>query len=466
MKKVYLFFILIFLFQNNYALSISEIDFGSVEFVELLKNSTDEFNESYFYVFDQSTGKNNSFSLIQEKNDSDLILIVGSKFIDENNISNLNCSIYQTSGSQVGHGGMSSLTESFQIQFNNNLFSNFTKIQSESFEINETYHFNFSSNSFKILNKSVCQISTFNLSENNSPEEIQTPQISNGNCNLEIISNQIIESEKITFSHEGNYSLGVEYYIEDGLGNIVRSKTSSSTDSTKSYTPKKNGKFIIKSQITSNGCNVNDSTEVYFYNEELDEDNDEASININEKSEIEINQVVMSGLDLVNIYFTASRGDSSKYRLKILVDDEEYAEFDFKKYSDVEFMLPIKLKPGKHDIEIEGFGLDEKIEVEMPDIISEIRDELIILTQEKGIDFTTETEFKISTDDVDELINSRIDNALVDLPKIEKVEINSPLENTSSGKEIFSKHFFSQNIGVLIICFAIIVLAGVIIALR
>lgn len=470
-------FIFIFLFiPFSYALTISEIDFGSIEFVEIIKNENDTFNSSHFYIIDQTVNNNNTFSLLQQHNTSNTILIVGSKFLDEYDITHLNCSIYQTSGSQVGYGGMSSSTESFTIQFNKNLFANFTKSQSESFENYESYHYNFNTQSFQIYNKSICDISTFafnesliviNSSENNSQNS--TSINSTSSCILEINVDKTISAEKITFTHKGNYSLGVEYYIEDGVSNIVRSKTTSSTSSTKTYTPKKNGKFIIKSSIQTNECSISNQSEVYFYNSNLDEDNEESSINVNKDTEIEISQVILNGLDMVNIHFSASRGDSSKYRLKILVDDEEYTEFDFKKYSEVEFILPIKLQPGEHEIEIEGFGINEKIDITMPDIISEIRDELIILTQEKGIDFSNSNsnypqEIIISSEEIEEIINSRINEMDISSPNAKPIETLQP--SISIEDQLFSKHFFSQNIGIVIICFAILVVAGVSIALR
>ena len=485
---IFLAFIIMTIYLFSFGVEITEIDFASVEFVELVKNSSDVFNESYFTIEDESVGNTNSFSIIKEVNTSDVFLIVGSKFIDTYNISNLNCSIYQTSATQVGYGGMSSKTESFSIQFNEDVYANFSKVQDEEFGENETYHYNSDTSSYIISNMNLCEVSLFNEvpqdsnssnsnSSNSSDDSNNLDDDVLSSCELNIEVDEIIEGEKISFTHSGNYSLGVEYYIVDGLNETVKSSVTSSTSSTKTYTPKKNGKFTIHSSISQSECNVFDEEDVFFYNTELDVDNEDSSISVNEDTEIEINQVLLKSVDEVELLFTASRGDSSKYRLKVIVNDETRSEFDLKKYSEVEFKYSLTLEPGENEIEISGFGESESVTVEMPDVFLEFKEELIMFIEEGTVivpksDIDRGGVVELKSENVEEFSGAQRETEDLKSDVHLKsgvggyMNIETAQKGLQSVEEIFSKQFFSQNMGVIFIVIGFLLISGVIVALR
>ena len=471
-RKTVLIFLVFFSFSMSFfmsfAIELSEVQFGALEYIELI-GELSNVNGSHFKIIDSSG--NNTFELLKYQNNSNMSLIVGQNFIDtysESELDNLNCSIYLTSGSQVGHGGMSKFSEDFEIILDRNQSLVFEKNENYNFEEFESLHFQYDQNEDEfeyriIANESICKISIFNISvdaPNTSLQNIST-------CSLEIIVDEIIESDKISFRFEGNISQGVTYSVFDGLGTEVRSPFSSTTTTSKSYTPKKNGKFVVYAEIKTNTCNIEKEEEIFFYNQDLDVDNEDSSttINVNTKSEIIIYKTLLRGVDQVDIYFTASRGESSKYRLKIFVNGEEELFFDLKKYSEGDFIIPLKLSSGKHTIEIEGFGKKDTVEIEMPDVVSEIREELIVLVQEKGINVEFNEEI---VEKELEVISNTFENKNQEALEVEEIiDVENNETRIGIQKEgYFSKHFFKQNIGVLLIIGGIVFVSVVIIALR
>lgn len=476
-----LFSLILVLVPITFSLTITEINFQNSEFIELiLTNSSVEFNESYFYIFDESEDKNNTFSLLHSNVNSSIILIVGSNFITEYlNYDELNCSIYQTSGSQVGYGGMNSNSENFSIQFNKNLFVNYSTFSNINFEENESLNL-IGENLFEINNYSICDLNPYqkflinNLSEINTNDSKNNSELNN-QCELEILVDKIIEDNKLSFSFEGNISYGVTYSILDGVGNEVKSPYTSTSLSSKSYTPKKNGKFIILAEINDDNCEIETNKEVFFYNLELDEDNeDSTSISINEDTFIEIHSVLLKGIHQVIISGEISRGDSSKYKLKILVDDEEVSEFSVKKYGQFDFEIPLFLKPGKHEIVIEGFGKREEINIEMPDVVLEIEDNLIVLIEEKGIEFDNEIQSIVQVplfdkkefeETVELIVKNVSENEFNILDSKENFSLELEKEPMTL-KSLFSKNIINQNIGISLMILAIVIISLLIIFKR
>ena len=422
--------------------------------------------------------------LLLALSNSSMVLIVGSSFIDEYiDYEGINCTIYQTSGTQVGYRGMSSNGENFSIQFDENIFVNFTLINEFNFNTNESLHFE--NNSYEISNHSICELSNYqkmllNSSINveysdNETNFINDSTISN-NCQLEILVDEIIEDTKIQFGFEGNISYGVTYSINDGLGEEVRTPFTSSTSSMKSYTPKKNGKFTILAEINDISCRNQTQKEIFFYNSNLDIDNDEIeSINLEEDTFIKIYSVLLRGINQVIISGEISRGDSLKYRLKILVNDDEVSMFDVKKYGRFDFEIPIYLKPGEHTISIEGFGKKDEVDIVMPNVVAEIEDELIVLLNNKGIDFDPNESLVIQVPVFDSkefekvvetIIENVSNNEKLLLENIIDSDIRENLTKTPTLKTVFSENIINQNIGLSLLILSIVIICLVIIFKR
>ena len=501
-------------FSVSFSISITEIQFDSEEFVEIVVNETEflSFNESYFNVEDSG---NNSFSLRQSHQNSSIILIVGSNFISEAeekydiNISNLNCKIYQTEGSEVGFFALNNGGEAFKIQFSSNLNVSYDNLNTPTFNDNETLHFNstyqykssFSpcelDNSQKEVFGTILQFSSYNDSSptqtnfsHNDSINFSTNNQENikSSCELNLDVDDIIEDSKIQFTFTGNTSLGVTYFIEDGASNVVRSPFTSSTASSKSYTPRKNGKFIVFGEINDENCSkeikVNEST--FFYNSQLDkeennDDSDSSSSSSTPRVErdtyINILQAVQISPNQIKLMVDVSRGDSRSYRMKINVNDEEVAQYDVGKYGNFDFEIPLTLEVGKNTIEVTGFGEEDKIDItineiesnmdeEMEDMIRNIvKEEQEELLKNSNLNSNDLTTFNDETSNI--LRNSISEDSRDSIPA-STVMFENENNNLNDDKSTnnFSKHFFYQNTGVLFIVIGLVLVAGVIIILR
>jgi hypothetical protein len=187
---------------------------------------------------------------------------------------------------------------------------------------------------------------------------------------------------------------------------------------------------------------------------------------------IEIHQVIQSGYNQVKLIGEASRGDSNSYRMSVNVDDERVAEFDVGKYGNFDFQIPLQLTPVEHEIEVKGFGERDEIDVEIADVMGELEERMITLSQMQS---TTNDQAMLNNEQLREFIqsNDSVQNQRTS-QQSEKIfndvnstqVVNSTNEKNTSTQTIFSKHFFSQNVGVLTIIGAVVLIAGAIIALR
>lgn len=498
------------------SLQMSEINFRGDEFVEIiLENNSiiNSFNESYFIV-DNNEEKNNTFSQIQSKNNSKMILIGGKNFIDanEDNISQLNCSVYETSNSQVGFGGLSKYGEAFTIYFDSNLsikyndeyeipddggdslhFNSSTQFiaPNSPCEFNEFQNFNSNSDSNSTNFNNTVSINNFNQSTNSTSSNESYNSTNNqenikSNCELNLDVDDIIEDSKIQFTFTGNTSLGVTYFIEDGAGNVVRSPFTSSTASSKSYTPRKNGKFIVFGEINDENCGeeikVNKST--FFYNSQLDkeennDDSDSSSSSSNPRVErdtyINILQAVQISPNQIKLMVDVSRGDSRSYRMKINVNDEEVAQYDVGKYGNFDFEIPLTLEVGKNTIEVTGFGEEDKIDITIDEIESNMDEEMenrirniVKEEQEALLKNLPSNNLEISNDETFSILRSSLNqNNSNSIPTSRVMTFNETNSlNNQTNSTYFSKHFFYQNTGILFIILSLVLVAGVIILIR
>ncbi|MFP4402713.1 MAG: hypothetical protein ACLFPL_05815 [Candidatus Nanoarchaeia archaeon] len=503
--KLYLFlFTGLIQFQLLYALEISEINFRGDEFVEILieNNSiVDSFNESEFLVDDENS-QNNTFSLYKSHSNTSTLLIVGSNFIDtyENNdsleLSDLNCQIYMASGTGVGYSGLKVGGEAFTIHFNSNLTLSYDDNydtpddEGDSLHFNSTSHFidknspcelNEFQNASKILSEEDSEIEE-NSTQTNSPyneslnetSQNDTPQQNSCDIELSLDVEEVIEEDKISFQFFGNTSLGVTYKVEDGVGNVVKNPFTSSTTSAKSYTPRKNGKFIVFGEIELDNCTKQVNQTTYFYNQDLDQDNDESSSSsprVKRDSFIEIYQVIQNGYNQVKLIGELSRGESNSYRVSVNVNDERVAQFDVGKYGNFDFQIPLTLEPGEHEIEVRGFGERDVVDVEIADVMGELEERLVTLSQinsnsNNTIEFDEEQmkNFIQSSDSVENQLTS--DPSGENQTQINSTQLFNSTEQNPTQQAVFSQHFFSQNVGVLTMIGGVVLVAGAIIALR
>ncbi|MCH8519461.1 MAG: hypothetical protein LAT82_01770 [Nanoarchaeota archaeon] len=514
--KIQIIFLLLFtnIFSSGeYPLLISEINFRGDEYVEIISNSTHNayfgFDDNYFQTINEKGV--NEFLLYSLHPNSSIILIVGENFISNNNqeyLEQLNCTIYQTNRAQVGFRSLRNGGENITIRFSNSTSLSFfpTSTIEYSNEL-ETLHFNTTHNFLDT--KSPCELNSFqselftpllsieeNTSNNNltngsinSNQTTNSSQVENNetienNCELTLEVEPVIEDSRIQFTFRGNVSLGVTYYIEDGVGNVVRNPFSSNTASTKSYTPRKNGKFIVYGFIEDERCEerikVNATT--FFYNSLLDIDFDSSSSTntrvprVQENTFLQINQVLQEGLNQVRIIGEVSRGNSNAYRFTININKVRVAEFDVKRYGHFDFQIPLQLEAGENTIEIQGFGLRDEVKVTMPDITNDLEDTIILLLHKHGITSHSNSDSQnirpsssssLSSIELEESVRQNsppnsISNQNVSSQLLEEEQNKSDRE----GELLFSKHFFHQNVGIITIVGGITLVAGVIIAMR
>lgn len=497
---------------EEHPLTITEINFRGDEYIEILSNSTHNpffsFNESYFKTINEKGI--NEFSLFSQHPNSSIILIVGENFITNNDaefLENLQCTIYQTNRAQVGFRSLRNGGENITIQFSNTINVSYSPTQViEYTNEEETLHFN-STHSF-VSQRNPCELDssfqqefntllniststddsnenignqTENKTENNQTiiDEKEDEENNSSSCELTLEVNEIIEDTRIQFTFRGNISYGVTYYVEDGVGNVVRNPFTSNTASPKSYTPRKNGKFIIFGYIDDENCGkkieVNATT--FFYNSHLDIDVDSSSSGssssvprVQQNTFLQINQVVQEGFNQVRLVGEVSRGNSNAYRFSINVNGKRVSEFDVKRYGHFDFQIPLQLEAGENIIEIQGFGLRDSVRVVMPDITTDLEDTIILLMHKHG------------------LTSNSIESSNIETPSLSSIELQEPPRQSStsltnlevnssqiivnetsssnSNELLFSKHFFHQNIGIISIVGGLVLVAGVIIAMR
>lgn len=188
----------LFGFSSSY---ISEIQFNGNEFVEFYSGSF--LNLSDNFVIDES-GNNNSLELVQVVNVSDFYLVVGDNFVSNNNLTELNCTIYRTDKTQVSNGGLKSSGECFSIgNFSFNLSDN-------SYDFSDDESLNFVNSSFIVSSSSVCDY--FNVDVSEVPDENVSEDVSCGDYSFDLVLKDKILLDKVEFKFSTNYS-GSDYFV-------------------------------------------------------------------------------------------------------------------------------------------------------------------------------------------------------------------------------------------------------------
>lgn len=272
---VMLFFTIIFVSNLGFSnqIYISEISFIDEDFIEIYSDNQINLTNNFFF---DSVGSQKSNTLISIKTkESKYSIIVGESFLNQYDISNLNCSIYSTQTSNPGYYGLKSSGESFTIQINQTLNLSFNKTQSYSFKTNETLNKNLSNQNFEIRKKSICQkdLSIFlNQTQNSS----QRPLINQSNIinpqeehyKIQIIPTKDVFENKLEFKFETNQNnFQIEYWVEDFQNYGVKSKRNTTNTNKKTYSPRdKTALYYIKANLYINQTLRNSTSKiVYFY---------------------------------------------------------------------------------------------------------------------------------------------------------------------------------------------------------
>lgn len=378
---------------------ISEINFIDDEYIEIFSKNFLNLSDAFIYD-DNGYSRFNTLSLVKYVPESNLNLIIGSRFLNNinNNISNLNCSIYLTSSTQVSNGGLKNNGEEILIEYNSNN-SNLSFIPEKDFEFKENSSLHFLKNgSYFISNISPCKLSlpillnNSNLNQTNLNSSIvinQSGNITNFNnsnlvnssgeildssfsCNINfsILPKENITSQKIEFSFFSNIenSFLIEYWIEDFSGNIVKNKLNTSSKNFKVYTPKSSLPeiYFIKAKLYSNhnyNCSLFNQSMVFFYPEKYSYDNIINTQNLENKPEILIlNQDKIINKNSKTIDFNFYRGNYSSKIINIFLNDENLQSLELSKFQNLKGNLFVELNYSIENlIVIEGFGIYKEI---------------------------------------------------------------------------------------------------------
>jgi len=410
MKYFNYIFLIIVILPISYGTYISQINFLDDEFVEIY--SVQSLNLSNATIQDENIGFN-SLSLIKKAN-SNFSLIVGTKFISQNNLPNLNCNIYSTGLTSPGKYGLRDTGENILINISNSVHINFTKSKNYLFQINESLNYNISNNSYFIAKKSPCRslnISSFvNLSSNtlnlnltqnqsNLVQNISNNLINQTNATILNSTNycdysfqinplQNLTSSKIEFSFNTNASnFTIEYWVEDYENNIVKNKINTTNKNKKTYTPKDyTNVYKIKSNLFSKNCNKNDSKLITFYSKS---NSYLKSIWTNSKNTLKTNSnpqsssttqsipnqiqnknsyiKILNKNDIINnktnyLEYEVYKGDTLKRSIYFFHNNNKINSFQLKKYETKKGKFYFNETFGLNILKINGLGIGEKLE--------------------------------------------------------------------------------------------------------
>lgn len=408
-------FFILFLLNNillvNSVYYISEINFENDEYLEIysdkilnLSNST--FHDENLFI------KNNSLELIRYTK-SNFTLIVGESFLENKDISNLNCSIYKTDKSQISNGGLRSGGEDFYIYKNNLTILNYSNIGNYDFAESESLNFNLENNSYYVSNQSICKeniVFKTNFTMLNSLSN--TTLIDNFDCNsyfFEINPLQEIFEDKIQFNFLTNASnFVISYWVEEYGGDIVKSKIDTTNKNIKSYTPKdKSEMYSINANINFNNCLLSDSREVFYFSDNSKISIKEDETNLEKDSYIKIlNYDDLKNKATNEILYEIYRGDTSKRTVYFYLDKNKVAQFEIEKYSKIKGKLDIYSLEKVKNIQISGLG-----ELFSINTISKGNNSFFEIKENKKVKQYFEVKnFSLNLNKINFIINSNLEN--------------------------------------------------------
>ena len=269
MKKYLLISFFLFFFPIVFSQTfISEIDFLNDEFIEIYSDENLNFSQSFF--IDESLNKNHTFNLIQKKN-SNFILLVSDNFLSNNNLDDINSTIYSNRKSTLGYYGLKNSGESFTIIFNESFNLSFIKNSNLYLLDNETLNFNFVTQNFFNYNKSIGE---FNILQDLENDDNQDNDQDDFNCENILFNINLLKdknkafTEKIKFDFNSNVDneFEIEYWIENYNGEIVKEKIKTENKNKKSFSKiYETNLFLIKANFLYKNCKIYDEILTSFF---------------------------------------------------------------------------------------------------------------------------------------------------------------------------------------------------------
>jgi hypothetical protein len=397
---------------------ISEIQFNGDEFVEFYSDSF--LNLSEFVVIDES-GNNNTLKLVQIVNGSDFYLVVGDKFISNNNLDELNCTIYRTDKTQVSNGGLKSAGESFSIgNFSFNLSDN-----SYDFESGESL--NLINGSDYVLPSSMCAFESSVDIVTEVPDENLSGNVSCGSYGFDVILKNEIILDKVEFKFSTNYSQEdyfVNYWIEDYSGEVVKNPTNSSSLNWKVYSPKGSTQILVVfGEFVFGDCVIESSSFVYFYSDYIETitiiknkvvSSSESSLDLPDEPYIKLlNIESVLNLSVDYLDYEIYRGNSRKSVVNFYLNSKNILKLRVDKFSTISGRVFIGILDFDY-LRVVGLDFDERYNFSnsfSPNVSNSVKN---IKLSKKSNQF-----FEIyDLNQVDDRINFNVDSNIVDLENV------------------------------------------------
>lgn len=327
---------------------ITEIHPHNAEYVEIYSHK--DLNLSKSYVYDSN--ENTSFNTLEKikSSNSQFSLIVGSRFIDEHNISSLNCSIYQSSGTQVSKGGLLSGGERISIEK-----ENFTLewIPEKEFDLLDNQSID--AQLQELIPKTPCDFSPIKKGDKRN---ITNPSQNEFICycpDLSITIKEDITNTSIEYSFQTDaLNPLIQYWIEYYNGTIAKQKYNTTSLSKKYFTPSEMDVYTIKAKLYGSECRVYDENQVVFYKKDqpiLKEINSSIIIKNKKKLQQEPQEEIL---------YEISRGDTRKRVVKFFLDEYELASLYLNKFSSIKGRLFLNKQQYKN-LFISGLGINKSI---------------------------------------------------------------------------------------------------------
>lgn len=357
------------------AIYITEINFAGDEFVEIYSNESLNLTNSKIFD-DLGSSKFNTLELFQNKNSS-LILIMGSNFKENFDISKLNCTLYLTDKSQISNGGLKNTGENLFIQLNSSYNLSFISESSHSFNENESLNFLLNGGDY-ISNISPCL--------NNEPEIKEDFSISinvsnNIFCNdsFNINLDKKITEDKIQFTFETQAkNFEIEYWIEDLQKDIIKEKRITTNKNLKSFSPTGYTQiYNVTAILNNNNCTYYNSSLFTYYSiktpkEIIREVEVEKEI---KQSYFKIKNLLgLTKLQEDELEYEFYKGtDTSKSLINVYLNKEKIFSTNIPSQNKKESgKFKINLSTGINSILVIGLDREEEFLISNPDISPEI----------------------------------------------------------------------------------------------
>lgn len=350
-KIIFILSIVLFAITHSYAVpSITEIKPQGDEFVEIHANSS--LNLSDVKIYD-SNGES-SFNTVEkiQSSSSSFILIAGENFIENNNISNLNCDIYQTSGTQVSKGGLLSGGEELRIN-NSKYFFNWTPKKDFDLASNQSIDAQF----HEKTTATPCDYNKLPKGDSKNNQHSFEEKLTCSCPNFSINTSKKITNSTLQYQFETNEQDPlIEYWVESYNGSIVKQKRNTTSLSTKYFTPSQMDVYTIKANLYSSKCSMYSQEEVVFHKkpESTPHTNKNSSITIENKQSLENSKED-------EIICEISRGDTRKRVVKFYRGDQEFGSLYLKKFSNISGRITIPENSDSNTLYIKGLGVNQTI---------------------------------------------------------------------------------------------------------